>query len=383
MTTQNRIKTVLTLAAVAILALAIGQAQAITVDVPNGDFETMYKPGSTTVTASLGNGEWFQANSTNQGLNCALQQGGIADYSDGTTGTAVDLPGWTFIVGGSDVMMGGAWGGVGGGMGLSVFTGWGGTTQITSANPLNAPASGSGYTLSADVYWNGRPIYLDLTVDGVVLPPTTASDPPGVNAWAVISRTYASSIPAGELKILFGTIDGPGETGTRATLDNITLNVAKVDPTLPDVDAGIDMISWSGQAVTMDPNVVNNDTEPQGELSYLWTAEPNGIGDPNLDVAITGADTENASVTITKTALTGDATVVTMTLAVTLEGEDPVTDSMTIDVYDDACVAALDLGLTTIDTTDLDENCITAFPDFAVMAATWLDDYALTEAVAK
>jgi hypothetical protein len=156
------------------------------------------------------------------------------------------------------------------------------------------------------------------------------------------------------------------------------------DPNLPSVDAGVNMVSWSGQAVQMDPNVVNNDTtEPQGELSYLWTASPDGIGDPDLDVAITGADQEDASVTITKTAPTGDVTVVRMTLAVTLEGKAPVKDSMTIDVYDDACAAALDLGLTTIDTTDLDGNCITAFPDFAVMATTWLDDYTLTEAAAK
>jgi len=160
--------------------------------------------------------------------------------------------------------------------------------------------------------------------------------------------------------------------------------VPPLDANLPDVDVGVDMVTWSGQAVALDANVVNNDTTiPQGILTYLWTAEPNGIGDPNLDVAITGADTENASVTITKTAPTGDATVVRMTLAVTLEGKDPVTDTMTIDVYDDACAAALDLGLTTIDTTDLDGNCITSFPDFAVLASTWLDDYALTEAVAK
>jgi hypothetical protein len=118
-------------------------------------------------------------------------------------------------------------------------------------------------------------------------------------------------------------------------------------------------------------------------LTYAWTAEPNGIGDPNLDVAITDADTENASVTITKTAPTGDATVVRMTLAVTLEGKDPVTDTMTIDVYDDACLAAKAVGVAVIDPTDLDENCITNFADFAVMAATWLDDYALTGPVAE
>ena len=156
------------------------------------------------------------------------------------------------------------------------------------------------------------------------------------------------------------------------------------DANLPDVDAGADMITWSGGAVPMDPNVVNNDTnEPQETLIYEWTAEPNGIGDPNLDVAITDADTEDAAVTITKTAPTGDATVVTMTLAVTLEGKEPVTDTMTIDVYDDSCLAAKAVGTVELDPTDIDENCITNFGDFAVMAPTWLDDYTLTGPVAK
>ena len=72
-----------------------------------------------------------------------------------------------------------------------------------------------------------------------------------------------------------------------------------------------------------------------------------------------------------------------MTLAVTLEDEDPVRESMTIDVYDNACVAAIDLGLAEIDPTDMDENCITNFLDFVLMALTWLDDYALIEAVPK
>ena len=167
-------------------------------------------------------------------------------------------------------------------------------------------------------------------------------------------------------------------------LDVYNNGVPALDPNLPSVDAGVSMISWSGQAVQLDPNVVNNDTaEPQGELTYLWTAEPNGIGDPNLDVAITGATQEDASVTITKTVPTGDATVITMTLAVTLPGNDPMRDSMKINVYDDACLAAKAAGPVVIDSTDVDDNCITDFKDFALMAATWLDDYTLTEAVPK
>jgi hypothetical protein len=56
---------------------------------------------------------------------------------------------------------------------------------------------------------------------------------------------------------------------------------------------------------------------------------------------------------------------------------------MTIDVYDDSCLAAKATGLVELDPTDLDENCITNFKDFAVMATRWLDDYTLTGPVAQ
>jgi hypothetical protein len=46
-------------------------------------------------------------------------------------------------------------------------------------------------------------------------------------------------------------------------------------------------------------------------------------------------------------------------------------------------LAAEAVGALVLDPTDLDQNCVTAFPDFAVMAMTWLDDYTLTEPAAK
>jgi hypothetical protein len=148
------------------------------------------------------------------------------------------------------------------------------------------------------------------------------------------------------------------------------------DANLPDVDAGVDKISWSGQAVALDPNVVNNDTtEPQGTLTYLWTAEP--------DDGVEFSNPNALAPTVTITKATDNPSPVTMTLAVTLPGKDPVTDTMTIDVYDDACLAAKAAGPVVFDPTDIDENCITNFKDFAVMAATWLDDYTLTEPVPK
>jgi hypothetical protein len=77
------------------------------------------------------------------------------------------------------------------------------------------------------------------------------------------------------------------------------------DPTLPDVDAGADMITWSGGAVQLDPNVVNNDPcEPQTPLTYAWSAIP-------ADGVVFDSNTiEAPTVTITKPALTLSAVTI-------------------------------------------------------------------------
>jgi hypothetical protein len=59
-----------------------------------------------------------------------------------------------------------------------------------------------------------------------------------------------------------------------------------------------------------------------------------------------------------------------------------VTDSVTIDVYDDACKATR-LGLGIQGKYDLSGNCITDLPDLALIAAKWLDDKGLTAPVPK
>ncbi len=138
----------------------------------------------------------------------------------------------------------------------------------------------------------------------------------------------------------------------------------------PSADAGIDMITWSGQAVQLDPNVVSG-------LTYAWSADPSEdvVFNPNANV-------KAPTVTITKPSA-GDPVIVTLTLTVKgglnpLEG-----DTMTIDVYDNACLAAIGKGLAADNPTDFDENCITGFGDLAVMAAKWLNDNALTEPIPK
>jgi len=144
-----------------------------------------------------------------------------------------------------------------------------------------------------------------------------------------------------------------------------------VDSNLPSVNAGIDMITWSGEPVQLDPNFADG----YMPNSFTWSADDDTgvVFDPNEFV-------EAPIVTITKD--TDNPSPVKLTLAVT-DGTDAYENSMTIDVYDDACLAAQAAGLAVIDPTDIDENCITNFGDFAVMATTWLDDYTLTGPVVK
>jgi len=153
--------------------------------------------------------------------------------------------------------------------------------------------------------------------------------------------------------------------------------VGELDPNIPDVDAGADVITWSGEPVTLDPNVVEKEGSDWTNLTYAWSA------DPPDGVEFSDPDALAPTVTITKA--TDNPSIVTLTLAVNNEGrlEPPVTDTMTIDVYDDACLAAIDLGQVAFDPTDFNQDCITNFEDFAVMATTWLDDYTLTAPVVK
>jgi hypothetical protein len=157
------------------------------------------------------------------------------------------------------------------------------------------------------------------------------------------------------------------------------------DPALPDVVAGDDWLTWSSQEVTLDTTVTNNDPdEPQSDLIYAWSADAASSADTNLTITITpNVDPADATVLITKTAPTGDATVVKITLAVTLPGKNPVKAHMTIDVYDDACKAAVAIGQATIDPGDFNANCKTSFEDIAMMAIEWFLDYSITAPIAK
>ena len=141
-----------------------------------------------------------------------------------------------------------------------------------------------------------------------------------------------------------------------------------VNPNAPTVDAGVDMVTWSGEEVQLAPTVTNNDPlEPS--LTYSWTAEPDD------GVVFSATDIEAPTVTITKA--TANPSPIKLKLAVTLEDVDTVSDFMTIDVYDDSCKASTGNGYE-YGVTDFDGDCITRLGDLAVMAKAWLVDYSLT-----
>lgn len=172
------------------------------------------------------------------------------------------------------------------------------------------------------------------------------------------------------------TMDPPGGSNNMYALSD-PLVVGGLDPNLPSIATGDNMLTWSGQEVTLNTTVTNNDTTvPQGELTYAWTVDAASLADGNLTIDVTNADQEDVTVKVTKTADTGNATVVTMKLAVTLEGKPPVDASMKIDVYDNSCKAAQAVGTVNYDQTDLNKDCLTNLKDFAEMALTWMDEYA-------
>ena len=74
--------------------------------------------------------------------------------------------------------------------------------------------------------------------------------------------------------------------------------------------------------------------------------------------------------------------IVELTLEVT-DNVGSLADTMMIDVYGDACKAAIGAGLDPIELTDHDGNCITDLGDLIRMVTIWLDDYSVTEPVVK
>ena len=226
-------------AAVLIIGSAVGELHAVPVAVPNGDFETIYKPGSTTVTGVIAPGQWNQG----VGPGCPLNNAAWNyQFSDATTGNVADIPGWIGYDRAGWIALGGTYGrdettghlqgsiaAQGPLNGVHCYVGngsnWGNQAGalIVSADPLGTVGNGT-YTLSMMATGGVTPVVLDLLADGVALTPSSSTDPGG--GWRQVSRIYdATSLSghAGEsLTIVLG--HGRPAAGTQNRYDDVSLD---------------------------------------------------------------------------------------------------------------------------------------------------------------
>jgi len=257
---------VLCLAMALILGAALSnESRANPIPVPNGDFETLYKPG-TAITGVVSAGGWSQG----VGLDCPIDNG-TYEFSDSTTGDVADIPGWVGYDRPGWWDNGGTYGRVdyypgdpgppeilpdanipdplhpdrfgnlqgsvssqanhtpGGSMAfLGNGGGWGNPAGAltVSADSLGTVDEGLVYTLSMMANGGAAPTVLELLADGVALTPSSSVDPVLTNDWQEFSRTYDAASLAGHagesLTILFG--HGRPATGTQSRYDDITLD---------------------------------------------------------------------------------------------------------------------------------------------------------------
>ena len=136
------------------------------------------------------------------------------------------------------------------------------------------------------------------------------------------------------------------------------------------------MMTWSDNPLTLEATVTDSGLS---ELTYGWTAEPDGIGDPNLTVGF-DAGAEDPEVAVTN--LTGSMVTVTMILTAFDAANPEIAEaSVEIDVYPDACEMAKNGLGTPVAATDFNADCITDLLELVEMISAWLDDYAATEVV--
>lgn len=227
--------------ALAGLALTAVQADGSPIFVPNASFETIYKPGSTTITAEVPGNTW--TNGT--GPNAPMNGSSLANYSDNTTGEFVDIPGWVNVPGweanygwvenaaGVIAQQSAAFDGdyYYSGNGSNWGNSQGAATQ--SASALTTIAAGTDYTASMQVIGGVTPVFITLLADDVVIAPSSTVGQGDTSTWTTVSATYLAGDLAAyvgqELKIRVGWGDGDLDAengqavGTQSRLDLVTL----------------------------------------------------------------------------------------------------------------------------------------------------------------
>jgi hypothetical protein len=211
-------------------------ADFVTVRIPNGDFDTIYKPGQTTITATI-SGE-------TSGVGPATPIRGTYNFSDNTSGTLADVPDWIGYDRDGWIRYGGTgpWGtqnwnlqgflGAGGKKeGGNAFSCNGGSWScregglIVSAAPIGKVQGNATYVLVGYAAGSATPIVLSLLADGVAVTPTAAIDPQLTGGWQKFSRTYAPADLAKHVGKKITIVCGLGRDakGEQTSIDDLSL----------------------------------------------------------------------------------------------------------------------------------------------------------------
>lgn len=131
----------------------------------------------------------------------------------------------------------------------------------------------------------------------------------------------------------------------------------------PAVDAGPGFITWVGQPVQLNAAVTDENTPV-----LSWTSAP------AANASFSNAAVEDPTAVF--------AAVGTYTLTLTADDgfNPPVSDTLIVNVYGDACEAAR-TGTNNRPATDIVVDCVIDLEDFAQIASNWLLDYALAAPV--
>ena len=150
--------------------------------------------------------------------------------------------------------------------------------------------------------------------------------------------------------------------------DSRIYHFTTTDNAPPTVDAGADIVSWAGKETPLNATITD-----EGTANISWSA------DPSAGVTFSSTIISNPTVTV------DSAGSVVLTVTADDGFNDPVSDTVVLSVYEDACQAAREgAGLDEEYPGDFDGDCIIELEDFAAeIAPGWLDNYALTAPVAK
>ena len=129
----------------------------------------------------------------------------------------------------------------------------------------------------------------------------------------------------------------------------------------PEVGAGNAQYLVLGETASLDGSLICDDGN-SSPVTYLWTVDPAG--------PVIASDTS-----LVTTATIAAAGSYTFTLTATDGATNAGSDTVTVNVYDDACAAALadPADYTALFDGDITGDCLVNLNDFAAMAIDWLD----------